>query len=210
VGKVCVITGASQGIGRAAAIRMSREADVSTLVLIARNADGLAETGAALDRDGVDVELIPYDLMDLDGIPALVERIHRKYGSIDILLNIAGYADPKSLLDTDVDNIVKTYTINVFAMPLMSRRLCHMYDRPATFSTWRRPPGSPRDRWLGLRLLRRGLPRRRRPTSWVELASRSTASPPGRPPELRQARAGGRTRPGRAVGRWPMSRPIDE
>ena len=132
VGKVCVITGASQGIGRAAAIRMSREPDVSTLVLIARNADGLAETGAALDREGTQVELIPYDLMDLDGIPELVERIHGAYGSIDILLNIAGYADPQSLLDTDVDNIVKTYTINVFAMLLMSRETVrHMYDRPA-------------------------------------------------------------------------------
>ena len=49
MGKVCVITGASQGIGRAAAIRMSREADVSTLVLIARNAGGLEETAAALE-----------------------------------------------------------------------------------------------------------------------------------------------------------------
>ena len=45
MGKVCVITGASQGIGRAAAIRMSQEPDISALVLIARNADGLAETG---------------------------------------------------------------------------------------------------------------------------------------------------------------------
>ena len=35
MGKVCVITGASQGIGRAAAIRMSREPDVSTLDEIA-------------------------------------------------------------------------------------------------------------------------------------------------------------------------------
>ena len=69
--------------------------------------------------------------MDLDGIPELVERIHRAYGSIDILLNIAGYADPQSLLDTDLDNIVKTYTINVFAMLLMIRETRHMYDRPA-------------------------------------------------------------------------------
>ena len=37
MGKVCVITGASQGIGRAAAIRMSEEPDVGALVLIARN-----------------------------------------------------------------------------------------------------------------------------------------------------------------------------
>jgi len=132
VGKVCVITGASQGIGRAAAIRMSHEPDVDALVLIARNADGLAETAAMLDAADARVECIPYDLMDLDGIPDLVRGIHERHGSIDILLNIAGYADPQSLLDTDADNIVKTFTINVFAMLLMSRETVrYMYDRPA-------------------------------------------------------------------------------
>jgi short-subunit dehydrogenase len=132
VGKVCVITGASQGIGRAAAIRMSREPDVSTVVLIARNAGGLEATAAAMERDGKEVELIAYDLMDLDGIPDLVRRIHGRYGSIDTLLNIAGYADPQSLLDTEIDNIVKTYTINVFAMLVLIREVArHMYDRPA-------------------------------------------------------------------------------
>jgi 3-oxoacyl-[acyl-carrier protein] reductase len=132
VGKVCVITGASQGIGRAAAIRMSREPDVGTVVLIARNAAGLEATAAAMERDGKQVELIPYDLMDLDGIPDLVRRIHDQYGSIDTLLNIAGYADPQSLLDTEIDNIVKTYTVNVFAMLVLIREVArYMYDRPA-------------------------------------------------------------------------------
>jgi 3-oxoacyl-[acyl-carrier protein] reductase len=132
MGRVCVITGASQGIGRAAAIRMSQEPDVSGLVLIARNATGLKATAAAMDCDGKDVELIAYDLMDLDGIPDLVRRVHDRFGSIDILLNIAGYADPQSLLDTDADNIVKTYTINVFAMLLLIREMTrYMYDRPA-------------------------------------------------------------------------------
>ena len=132
MGRVCVITGASQGIGRAAAIRMSQEPDISALVLIARNARGLEETATALERNGKDVELIAYDLMDLDGIPDLVRRIHERFGSIDILLNIAGYADPQSLLDTDADNIVKTYTINVFAMLLLIREMTRfMYDRPA-------------------------------------------------------------------------------
>jgi short-subunit dehydrogenase len=132
MGRVCVITGASQGIGRAAAVRMSQEPDVTALVLIARNARGLEETAAAMDRTGKDVELIAYDLMDLDGIPDLVKRVHERFGSIDILLNIAGYADPQSLLDTDADNIVKTYTINVFAMLLLIREMTrYMYDRPA-------------------------------------------------------------------------------
>jgi 3-oxoacyl-[acyl-carrier protein] reductase len=132
MGRVCVITGASQGIGRAAAIRMSQEPDISALVLIARNARGLEETAAAMERNGKDVEIIAYDLMDLDGIPDLVRRVHERFGSIDILLNIAGYADPQSLLDTDADNIVKTYTINVFAMLLLIREMTRfMYDRPA-------------------------------------------------------------------------------
>jgi short-subunit dehydrogenase len=132
MGKVCVITGASQGIGRAAAVRMSREPDVSSIVLVARNADGLVGTVAEMDSDGKRIETIPYDLMDLDGIPALVRRIHDRFGSIDILLNIAGYADPQSLLDTDADNIIKTYTINVFAMLLLIRETArYMYDRPA-------------------------------------------------------------------------------
>jgi short-subunit dehydrogenase len=131
MGRVCVITGASQGIGRATAIRMSQEPDVSALVLIARSATGLEGTAAALEQ-GKQVELIAYDLMDLDGIPDLVRRVHERFGSIDILLNIAGYADPQSLLDTDADNIVKTYTINVFAMLLLIRETArYMYDRPA-------------------------------------------------------------------------------
>jgi 3-oxoacyl-[acyl-carrier protein] reductase len=132
MGKVCVITGASQGIGRAAAIRMSREPDVSSIALIARNGDGLTETAAAMDHAGTEVWPIPYDLMDLDGIPALVRSIDERFGGIDLLLNIAGYADPQSLLDTTTENIVMTYTINVFAMLVLIREASrYMVDRPA-------------------------------------------------------------------------------
>src|SRR3954468_7456575 len=132
MGKVCVVTGASQGIGRAAAVRMSREPGVDALVLVARSAEGLKGTAAEPDAGDKRVELIPYDLTDLDGIPPLVKRIHDDYGSIDILLNIAGYADPQSLLDTSTENIVQTYTINVFAMLVLIRETArYMIDRPA-------------------------------------------------------------------------------
>ena len=132
MGKVCVVTGASQGIGRAAAIRMSREPDVSAIVLIARNADGIAGTAAQMDHDGTTVDQVPYDLADLDGIPDLVRGINDRHGGIDILLNIAGYADPQSLLDTTTENIVTTYTINVFAMLVLIREATrYMVDRPA-------------------------------------------------------------------------------
>ena len=130
-GKVCVITGASQGIGRAAAVEMSRQPEVSTIILIARSADGIAGTAAAMEP-GKDVRLVAYDLGQLEGIPGLVEEICAEHGGIDLLLNIAGYAEPKSLLDTTVENLVKTFSINVFQMLVLIREMVRFSDgRPA-------------------------------------------------------------------------------
>jgi NAD(P)-dependent dehydrogenase (short-subunit alcohol dehydrogenase family) len=133
MGRTVIVTGASQGIGRAAAIRMCREPGVGAIVLIARNADGLEETRAAMSPSADQVvRCIPYDLSDLDGIPDLVKGIHDEFGSMDVLLNIAGYANPKSLLDTTADNLVMTFTINVFAMLLLTREFVrYMQGRPA-------------------------------------------------------------------------------
>lgn len=121
--RTCIITGASQGIGRATAIRLSREPDVGAIALIARSAQGLAETQAAMADGGATVGLYPYDLADLDGIPALIRSIHEEFGRIDVLCNIAGYAEPRALLDTTNENIVRTYTINVLAMIILIREV---------------------------------------------------------------------------------------
>jgi NAD(P)-dependent dehydrogenase (short-subunit alcohol dehydrogenase family) len=149
MGKVCVITGASQGIGRAAALEMSGRDDVDVVVLIARSAAGLADTVAVMG-DRASIRQIPYDLSDLDGIPALVEGICRDYGGIDILLNIAGYADPQSLLDTSADNLVQTFTINVFAMLILIREMARFSDgRPAKILNVASTAGiTPRPGWV--------------------------------------------------------------
>jgi len=135
MGKVVVITGASQGIGRATAVRLAQEPNVSAMALIARNARGLEGTRAAIDaavRHDVEVELCPYDLGDLDGIPDLVGSIRRRFGTMDVLCNIAGYAEPKALLDTTTENVVRTYTINVMAMIVLIREAVRaMQHHPA-------------------------------------------------------------------------------
>ncbi len=132
MGRTCIITGASQGIGRATAIRLSREPDVGAIALIARNADGLADTRAAMDGTSATVRLCPYDLSDLEGISALVRSIHDEFGRIDVLCNIAGYAEPRALLDTTNENIVRTYTINVLAMIVLIREVVRrVRNRPA-------------------------------------------------------------------------------
>lgn len=132
MGRTAIITGASQGIGRATAIRLSREPDITALALVARSEEKLRETAAQLDADGTDVELFPYDLADLEGIPDLVGSIRKRFGRIDVLCNIAGYAEPKALLDTTNENVIRTYTVNVLSMIVLIREVVRrMRHHPA-------------------------------------------------------------------------------
>jgi short-subunit dehydrogenase len=131
VGRTAVVTGASQGIGRATAVKLSRDPSIENVVLIARSESGLADTAAACEGGTARIIPIAFDLGQLDGIPELVAGIHDQHGSIDVLLNIAGYAEPKSLLDTTADNLVTTFTVNVFAMLLLTREVVrYMQGRP--------------------------------------------------------------------------------
>jgi len=85
---VAVITGASQGIGRATAVRLAR--DFSALVLVARNRANLEST-AGLARDaGAEALVMDADLGEVPAARAVVDKTLSKFGRIDALLNIAG------------------------------------------------------------------------------------------------------------------------
>ncbi len=148
--KTCIITGASQGIGRAAAIRLSQEPDVGNIVLVARSEAGLQQTAAAMNHEGTNVKLVPYDLSDLEGIEALVRDVHEEFGAIDALLNIAGYAEPNALLDTTNDNVKTTYMVNVFSLIVMTRECVkYMRNRPSKIVNVASTAGvTPRPGWL--------------------------------------------------------------
>ncbi len=85
---VAVITGASQGIGRAAAVRLAK--DFSALVLAARNREALKEVAAEVKSRGADPLTFALDLSTRKSADILIKETLDRFGRIDALLNIAG------------------------------------------------------------------------------------------------------------------------
>ncbi len=87
-GKVVLVTGASSGIGRAAAVRLAA-ADALVLV-VARSEDQLAELVTEVTVAGGLAIAYRCDLTDFDQIDALVTKVLDQHGHVDILVNNAG------------------------------------------------------------------------------------------------------------------------
>jgi len=85
---VAIVTGASQGIGRATAVRLAR--DFPAVVLAARNQDELEKTAASVGSAGAEPLICALDLRRPESAETLINRVLERLGRIDALLNIAG------------------------------------------------------------------------------------------------------------------------
>jgi 3-oxoacyl-[acyl-carrier protein] reductase len=85
---VAIVTGASQGIGRATALRLAR--DFSAVVLVARDKDKLEEAAADVKSAGAETMIFDLDLRQPQSADIIVKGTLVHFGRIDALLNIAG------------------------------------------------------------------------------------------------------------------------
>jgi 3-oxoacyl-[acyl-carrier protein] reductase len=85
---VAIVTGASQGIGRATALRLAH--DFSAVVLAARNKDELQQTSEAVKAAGAEPLIYELDLREPQAAETVVTGTLKRFGRIDALLNIAG------------------------------------------------------------------------------------------------------------------------
>jgi 3-oxoacyl-[acyl-carrier protein] reductase len=94
---VAIVTGASQGIGRATAIRLAR--DFSGITLVARNTNRLLATANEVRAQGAEALVLGVDLSDPRAPVTVVDDTIQRFGRIDALLNIAGAVPQVDLFD---------------------------------------------------------------------------------------------------------------
>ena len=82
---VAIVTGASQGIGRATAIRLAR--DFSVVVLAARNGEALEEVAKSVRVTGAECLSCAVDLGQVQASETLIRSTFDRFGRIDALLN---------------------------------------------------------------------------------------------------------------------------
>ena len=105
--KVAWLTGASSGLGEAAARRL---ADGGTIVCIsARSADKLD----AIAASSPNIHAYPADVTDVAALGGVAARIEADHGPIDLALFCAGAWFPSSISDMKIDNFHKTFDVNV-------------------------------------------------------------------------------------------------
>jgi NAD(P)-dependent dehydrogenase (short-subunit alcohol dehydrogenase family) len=125
-GKVALVTGASQGLGRALALACAKEG--ANLVISSRSADSLEPVAEEARASGVKVLAVPADVSRSKDVQKLVDATAERFSKIDVLVNNAGLLGPRvrieeypeddwrSVLDA---NITGPFLVSKAAIPHM-------------------------------------------------------------------------------------------
>ena len=110
-GKVALVTGAAQGIGRTIAERFAAEG--AAVVIFDINGDEAARTAHALSAQGQTVEAVGGDVAVRDDVRCAVGVCVERFGQLDVLVAHAGIADFQPLLEIDEQSWRRILDVNL-------------------------------------------------------------------------------------------------
>lgn len=117
-GRVVLVTGASSGIGEAAARRLAREPGVS-IVLVARRRERLETLAESLPK----ASHVAVDLLDEQAPARVLDHVAERHGRLDLLVNNAGAAWRARFYDGGYENVKRTMAINFDAQVRLTEAL---------------------------------------------------------------------------------------
>jgi NADP-dependent 3-hydroxy acid dehydrogenase YdfG len=113
-GKTAIVTGASNGIGRAIAERLGSEE--ACVYLIGRTVPPMEESAERIARAGGTAHVVNLDVRDLDAIRSLIDRATDETGRLDIMVNNAALDYRGSIVDGDPEHWREMLEVNVLAV----------------------------------------------------------------------------------------------
>jgi 3-oxoacyl-[acyl-carrier protein] reductase len=125
-GKIALVTGSSRGIGRAIALRLSRDGAAVAINYIS-DANSAEATAAEIQAAGSAAVALQADVSKPEDIQKLFDQTIEQFGQLDVLVNNAGIRISKNIVDIDEAEYDRLFAINVkgtfFACQQAARRL---------------------------------------------------------------------------------------
>ena len=112
--KVVLITGASSGIGEAAAIEFAKKG--SNVILVGRRKEKLLEVEKKISKNNITTLVCPCDVSNKSQVQEMSKIVLEKFQRIDILVNNAGFAIFGKVSDLEIDEIEAQMATNYFGM----------------------------------------------------------------------------------------------
>ncbi|GAA0815388.1 SDR family NAD(P)-dependent oxidoreductase [Clostridium tertium] len=127
-GKIAVVTGASSGLGRDAALAYAKEG--ANVCVLARRIEKIESLAKEIEALGVESIAIKCDVTNEEAVKVAVETIVNKFGRVDILLNNAGIAvrgGVETLSEEEWDksmdtNVKGIYLVSKYVIPVMKKQ----------------------------------------------------------------------------------------